>query len=235
LGAAISDGWQNIQMKDSRQPSKKATVAVAGIVCITILLSRGSGQTSQTNPPPAANPTFNASSAEAVVDLVASQLNPIKIEPVGTSKFQVEREAVGNIDYDEDVSVQAFSPYQGEIISAFGNLGAEVQQGQPFALTSKELSRDKNLCGSNGVSEREIEQAASDQQTADGALEAARDAVRLFGKTDGEIDRIVPTRRMLGGKREIADLLKKSMDGYRPDYWSCSNASPNLLAPRSTN
>jgi cobalt-zinc-cadmium efflux system membrane fusion protein len=44
------------------------------------------------------------------------------------------------------------------------------------------------------VSQREVDQAASDQQTAEGNLRAARDAVRIFGKTDPEIDRIVADR-----------------------------------------
>ena len=39
-----------------------------------------------------------------------------------------------------------------------------------------------------------MEQATSDQQTAEGALRAARDAVRIFGKTDVEINKIVAER-----------------------------------------
>ena len=37
--------------------------------------------------------------------------------------------------------------------------------------------------------------AISDQQTAEGALKAARDAVRIFGKTEAEIDMIVKERK----------------------------------------
>ena len=40
------------------------------------------------------------------------------------------------------------------------------------------LERAKALNGTNGVSERELEQAISDQQTAEGALRAARYAVK---------------------------------------------------------
>ena len=65
-----------------------------------------------------------------------------------------------------------------------------------FDLTSKELARAKDLYGTNGVSEREMEQATSDQQTAEGALKAARDAVRVFGKSEAEIDQIVATRKI---------------------------------------
>ena len=44
--------------------------------------------------------------------------------------------------------------------------------------------------------EREKEQATSDQQTAEGALKAARDAVRVFGKTDAEIDQMIASRKI---------------------------------------
>src|SRR5207253_589270 len=47
---------------------------------------------------------------------------------------------------------------------------------------------------SRAVSQRDMEQASSDQQTAEGALRAGRDAVRLFGKTDADIDRIIAER-----------------------------------------
>jgi cobalt-zinc-cadmium efflux system membrane fusion protein len=150
--------------------------------------------------------------------LAPGQLSAIKIEPVATFLFPVEREAIGCIDYDEDLSVQVFPPYQGKILAAFASLGDDVQKGQPlytidspdliqaestligatatFALTSKELARAKGLYGTNGVSERELEQATSDQQTAEGALKAARDAVRLFGKTEAETDQIAATRKI---------------------------------------
>ena len=79
------------------------------------------------------------------MDLSPSQLNAIKIEPVGSYLFPVEKEAVGNIDYDEDLSVQVFPAYQGTIIQALGELGAEVQRNSPStqlkALTSSRLSQ----------------------------------------------------------------------------------------------
>src|SRR5208283_3883562 len=160
----------------------------------------------------------NSSQSEATVDLAPGQLNAIKIEAVGTYLFPVEKEAVGSIDFDDDLSVQVFPPYQGKILKTFVELGDDVQKGQPlytiespdliqaesaligaaatFDLTSKELARAKDLYGTNGVSAREIEQATSDQQTAEGALKAARDAVRLLGKSAAEIDQIAATRKI---------------------------------------
>jgi membrane fusion protein, heavy metal efflux system len=156
--------------------------------------------------------------AESTVELSPSQLQAIKIEPVGTYPFPLENDTVGNIDFDEDLSVQVFPPYPGTIIDAFAEVGNGVKKDQPlytikspdliqaestliaaaatFELHSKELSRAKNLSGTNGVSVRELEQATSDEQTAEGALKAARDAVRVFGKTDAEIDQMISSRKI---------------------------------------
>jgi cobalt-zinc-cadmium efflux system membrane fusion protein len=155
---------------------------------------------------------------QGTVELSASQLQAIKIEPVGTHPFPVENDTVGNIDFDEDLSVQVFPPYQGTIIDAFAEVGNDVKKDQPlytikspdliqaestligaaatFELNNKELSRAKNLSGTNGVSVRELEQATSDEQTSEGALKAARDAVRVFGKTDAEIDQMISSRKI---------------------------------------
>src|SRR5262249_21849670 len=50
------------------------------------------------------------------------------------------------------------------------------------------------LCATRAVTQKEFEQAGSEQQTAEGNLRAARDALRIFGKTDAEIDRIIRER-----------------------------------------
>jgi cobalt-zinc-cadmium efflux system membrane fusion protein len=205
-------------MNQPIQVSKKASFAIIGTlaaVLFLVLLESGPAQTATNNAPA---PTTNTVAAEATVTLAPSQLNAIKIEAVGTRSFSVEKTAIGNIDYNEDLSVQVFSPYQGKIITAFANLGDEVKKEQPlytidspdlvqaestligavavFDLTSKELSRAKDLYGTNGVSEREMEQATSDAHAAEGTLKAARDSVRVFGKTEAEIDQILATRKI---------------------------------------
>ncbi len=63
-------------------------------------------------------------------------------------------------------------------------------------LTTRNLARLRGLYETRAISQKELETAASDQQTAEGALRAARDAVRLFGKTDADMDRMVKERRV---------------------------------------
>lgn len=198
------------------------TAALVLTLAVTIiamaLLHSSSDQSPSHTRGPAQGPVSSAPPSEASVELAPSQLDAVKIEPVGNYEFPVEKEAVGSIDYDEDLSVQVSSPYQGKILAPLANLGDEVEKGQPlytidspdliqaestligaaasFALTTKELARAKDLYGTNGVSQREIEQATSDQQTAEGAFKAARDALRLFGRTEKEIEQIAASRQI---------------------------------------
>lgn len=196
-------------------------VTAAAIVVAARLLEFDSNPSRVTNAnaPKQSGANSNAAPSQTTLDLSPSQLNTIKIEPVGTHLFPVEKEAVGSISFADDLSVQVFPSYQGKIIKSLVELGEEVQKGQPLytvdspdliqtestligaaaalELTSKELARAKALYTTNvGVPQRELEQAISDQQTAEGALKAARDAVRVFGKSEAEIDQIISSRKI---------------------------------------
>ncbi len=132
--------------------------------------------------------------------------------------FPVTQSAVGSIDFDEDTEAQVFPPYQGKILQLFVRGGDPVQRTQilytidspdlvqaestlissdgTLRLTNRALARARDLYHRNAMAQKDYDQAVSDQQTAEGALHAARDGVRIFGKTDAEIDRILATRRV---------------------------------------
>jgi len=212
-------------------------VTIATMVVAIALVESGCSrrQAANANTPQESVPKPSVSS----LDLSPSQLNSIKIEAVGSYVFPVEKDAVGNIDFDEDLSVQVFPAYQGTILKTFGELGARVQKDQPlytikspdliqaesnligaaatFELTNKELVRVQGL---GGIAEREKEQAISDQQTADGALKAARDAVLVFGKTNAEIDQMIALR-----KTDPALVVRSPISGTVTSF----NAPPGLL------
>ena len=150
------------------------------------------------------------------IDLSDSQLAMMKVEPVEERDFPIEKEAVGSIDFNENMSVQVFTPYQGRIIALFAEVGDDVKKGQTLftidspdllqaestliaaagvlELDRKNLDRLRDLYTTRAVSEHDVEQAASDEQTAEGNLRAARDAVHIFGKSDADIDRIIAQR-----------------------------------------
>jgi cobalt-zinc-cadmium efflux system membrane fusion protein len=150
------------------------------------------------------------------VDLSDSQLSSVKVEPVELRDFPKEVRSIGSISFNDDLSVQVFTPYQGRIIALFAQAGDDVKKGQTLFtidspdllqaestliaaagvldLTTKNLARLRDLFTTRAVSQRDLDQGTSDQQTAEGNLRAARDSVRLFGKSDAEIDRIVANR-----------------------------------------
>jgi membrane fusion protein, heavy metal efflux system len=212
-------------MRYSFHISKRAAVGLVTVVSIVIAAGlleseriRGQSNSASANNSRAPAQQISGSTAEPTVELSPSQLDAIKIAPVGTYLFPLDKQAVGSIDFDGDLSVQVFPAYQGIIIQPLVPLGATVRKDQPlytirspdliqaestligaaatFELTNKELARAKDLSGTNGVSERELEQATSDQETAEGALKAARDAVLVFGKTNAEIDQMIASRKV---------------------------------------
>ena len=243
-----SDG-RTTKMNRPVHISKKTAAVFTTIAAILIAIATGllvsarsHGQSAPATQPQRVSPNSNASSSEPALDLSSSQLGAIKVEPVGTYLFPVEEETVGNIDFDGDVSVQVFPLYQGTILNMFVQLGAQIRKEQPlytikspdliqaessligaaatFELTNRELQRATSLNGANGVSQRELEQATSDQQTAEGALKAARDAVRVFGKTDAEIDQIIASRKI-----DPALVVRSPISGKV----TAKNAQPGFL------
>jgi cobalt-zinc-cadmium efflux system membrane fusion protein len=156
--------------------------------------------------------------AAQAVELSPSELEKFKVRPAGEREFMVLRETVGTIDFNQEMSVQIFTPFQGRITELFAKAGDDVQRGRTlftidspdllqaestllstagtFNLTTRNLERARQLYEIQGISQKDLDQAASDQQAAEGALKAARNAVRIFGKTEADIDRILAERRI---------------------------------------
>lgn len=152
------------------------------------------------------------------IELSETQLKSVKVAAIEERDFPIQKESVGSIDFNEELLTQVFTPYQGRIIGLFAKVGDEVQKGQilftidspdllqacstlisaagVLQLTSRNLARLKMLYETRAISQKELEQAVSDQQSAEGALRAARDAVRIFGKTDAEMDRMIAERHV---------------------------------------
>jgi membrane fusion protein, heavy metal efflux system len=151
------------------------------------------------------------------LDLNETQVSTLKIEVVTEQTFTQEKRSVGSITFDQNKLVAVFAHYQGRLIQAHLNIGDSVQLGQPLftmqspdlltaeanlitvagtsALHSKTLIRAKTLVKNGGISQQAADQVVADQQSADGALKSARDNVRIFGKTEDEINKIISERR----------------------------------------
>ena len=200
----------------------------------------------ETTAPSSAPPS--SASSEPSVDLTEKQLGLIKIGRLASFKFQVEKRSVGSIDFDEDTQVQVFTPYQGRIIAVFAKIDDRVKAGQPrfsidspdlvqaestliqtagvLDLNNRTLSRLRRLVPAGGGAQKDLEQAISDQQTAAGNFNAARDALRIFGKDQADIDRLVDDRRV-----DSTLVIKNPIDGIV----TARSAAPGLfLQPGGT-
>jgi membrane fusion protein, heavy metal efflux system len=214
-------------------PIEKRTNTVAAVTVTAMLIAAGGyflsqsdggsntglgAATTQANAEGTPNgPSGGESGNPPTIDLTDSQLATVKVAPVEERQFPIEKEAVGSINFNEEMTLQVFTPYQGRIIALFARVGDDVRKGETLftvdspdllqaestliaaagvlELTTRNLARLKELYTTRAISQKDLEQAASDQQTAEGALRAARDSVRLFGKTDTEIDQIIAQRR----------------------------------------
>lgn len=153
----------------------------------------------------------------AEVELTEKQVDAIKIGPVGKATFENRRGAVGNIDFNQNMLVQVFTPNAGRITATFANVGDRVQKNQilftvdspdllqassnliqtaaVLALQNANVRRLTETFRTGGGAQKDVDQARSDQQTAEGNFRSARDAMRLFGKAEDEVDQVIRERK----------------------------------------
>jgi cobalt-zinc-cadmium efflux system membrane fusion protein len=177
-----------------------------------------SGRKEQTASIEPNRPAAARKAGEPTIDLSEKQAASLKIGPVASREFALLKTAVGTIDFNENLLVQVFSQYQGKILKAFYNIGDEVQAGKSLftidspdllqaesallaaagvlELQKRVLGRALNLLKAGGSAQKDVDQATSDQQTAEGNFKAAKDAVRIFGKSEAEVDQILGDRML---------------------------------------
>lgn len=152
------------------------------------------------------------------IGLTEKQIGALKIGPVQPRNFELLKNAVGTIDFNENMLVQVFSQYPGKILKAFYNIGDEVKSGDilftidspdllqaesallasagVLELQKRTLARATQLLKAGGSAQKDVDQSTSDQQTAEGNFKAAKDSVRIFGKSDAEIEQILVDRKV---------------------------------------
>lgn len=192
-------------------------IAAVALIGARVVLSSGSANTAAGLRSTVTVSGRSSQDEEAVV-LSETQAASVKVGPVETRNFEVFKTSVGTIDFNEDLLVQVFSQYPGKILKAFYNVGDDVEKGSVLftidspdllqtestllaargvlELQKKILARATGLLRQGGSAQKDVDQATSDEQTAEGNLKAATDAVRIFGKTDAEIEKIVADRRI---------------------------------------
>jgi cobalt-zinc-cadmium efflux system membrane fusion protein len=197
-----------------------AAVAVAGLMFAFSGRTQTAPVYEQTETSKAASKAASDAAArrQQGVTLSQSQGAHVKVAPVEEHEFANQRDAIGNIDFNEDRSVQVFTSYQGKIRNVYAKIGDDVPKGKPLfdiespdlvqaestlisaagtrKLTTRALERAHQLFEIQGIAQKDLDQATSDQQAAEAAYKAARDAVAIFGKSPADMDRIVEQRHI---------------------------------------
>ncbi|WP_147281737.1 efflux RND transporter periplasmic adaptor subunit [Dyella solisilvae] len=150
------------------------------------------------------------------VTITAQQAQQVRVADVTERDFSPQVDAVGYVDFDQDHLAQVNSPYAGRVREVFVRAGDSVTRGQVlFSLDSPDLAqaeatlvsaaaartqttaaleRARAMAKVEANAPRDLEQAVSDQQTAEGNYQAARRALHIFNKSDAEIDHIAASR-----------------------------------------
>jgi len=193
--------------------SKKAIGVGSGVVLVCVvalawILHR--------SPEPEAVAESPARSPQSV-KLTETQLKRVRVDVADARAFTERREALGYIDFDQERSVAITPPYAGRITSVKVQPGDDVGRGAVIytiespdliqaestlissagvlKLTSSVLQRARTLYAVQGIPQKELDQAVSEEQAADAAYRAARAAVRVFGKSENEMDRMESSRK----------------------------------------
>jgi cobalt-zinc-cadmium efflux system membrane fusion protein len=210
-------------LHSKRFPTKFALTIVASLALAALLLARFVVFQSPVAAPDKQARTSAVARGQPVdqeqaVDLTEKQAESIKVGTVDTRDFEVLKTAIGTIDFNENMLVQVFSQYPGKILKAFYNVGDDVKRGDVLftidspdllqaqstllasagvlELQKRTLARVTGLLKAGGSAQKDVDQATSDQQTAEGNFKAAKNAVRIFGKSDAEIDQILRDRKV---------------------------------------
>ena len=133
------------------------------------------------------------------------------------STILIEKTAVGSIDFNQDMTVQVFTPYQGRIATLSAKLGDDVAKGQTlFTIDSPDLVQASSTPISTAGVLEEPRATSAPPGPLPNAVHLAkgigtgcfrpadrrrcicgpRDAARLFGKTDADMDRMIEERRV---------------------------------------
>ena len=164
------------------------------------------------------NTTVAGADTPAMVALTDGQMRFVQMVTAQLRDFAPSLTVVGNADFDQNKSVQVSAPYAGTITAIAVDEGQKVRRGQPLftidspdllqaessllsseaslRLTRAALQRAQTLLAAQGMAEKDYQQAVSDETVAEANEKAAARAVRIFGKSDADVQRIVNQRKL---------------------------------------
>jgi cobalt-zinc-cadmium efflux system membrane fusion protein len=232
-----------------------AILAVVGAVALAAFLLAPVARHLLAPKPPAPAPATPPGTFQATPEQWAT----LGFATAQTMAFLPSDSTEGKIAVDDTRSTAVFSPYTGRVTRVFAKLGDHVRVGQPlFAIDAAEfvqgqsdlinaaaqvrqtkaaLERLQILLKENGAALKDVQQAQTDSATAQSALEAARNRLRVLGMSASQIaaaesgaasrgivaDTIVPspiagvvTQRSVGVGQNLASLANNG--GSTPQF-----------------
>jgi cobalt-zinc-cadmium efflux system membrane fusion protein len=148
--------------------------------------------------PLAEEPENNADTVRVTSD----QMHQLSIVKVIAYPFRLQKQAIGQIAFNEDASTVVLTPFSGRVTRVIGKLGDDVKRGDPLfeidspevvqaqtdliaasqghqksrsqlALAKRVLDRLNNLLVNHAVSQREVDQAQTEYAAAEFDLKTA--------------------------------------------------------------
>ena len=190
----------------SRARQLRAAAIGAAVLVLLVLVVEFGGRlfgpretaNAEAPPPPG---TFRAT---------AQQMKTFTVEPVGMHGFASEELTEGKIAVNGDRTTPLFSPFSGRVTRVIAGLGDTVKQGAPLAtveasefvqaqndlatavaqvkLARLNETRKHALYEAKGGSLQDWQSAQADLTTAETALHAVRNRLKILGQSDAKID-----------------------------------------------
>ena len=201
----------------------------AAIVLIVALMWFIRGRTAAAEPAATAR-TPPAGTFQPTVD----QLKTLTFGAVADHDFQQLEVTDGSIALNGDLTTPVFSPFSGRVTRVIARPGDLVRRGAPLAeidasefvqaqsdlvaavaqvkLTRVTETRKQALYDAKGGSLQDWQQSQADLATAEAALKAVRNRLRILGRTDAQIDAL-----QSGEHLDAGAVLQAPIDGVVVD------------------
>ncbi len=161
--------------------------------------------------------------AAGTIRVTEKQMAEFEVAPVVGYGFRIQRDAVGQIAFNEDATTPVVAPFSGRVIRLLGKLGDDVKRGTPLVeiespevvqaqndlvaaaqavkknkaqllLAQQALARARELFAARAAAKRDLEQGETgyasadfDTRAAESTLAAARNRLRMLGRSDADI------------------------------------------------
>ena len=208
------------QAQAGTSPRWRRWAVAAAVIVVAALAYRLLTPSEVANPAPA---EAAVNRTAGTIHVTEKQMSEFDITPVVGYAFRIQRDAVGQIAFNEDATTPVVAPFSGRVIRLIARLGDDVKRGMPlFEIESPEvvqaqndlvaavqamnkskaqlllaqqaLKRARDLFAANAGSKRDLEQGETgyasadfDTHAAEAALAAARNRLRMFGRSDADI------------------------------------------------